>query len=165
MNGSGPSRERSGCRGGRSFPPEHRAEAPRVAVAQTPPVVESPVDVIVRTGRNTARYDSKASGHSEVNERGPVAGAREEVLCPPGEPGDQLALEPLAKLRGNRPAQARLPDQDPLHAPPDQSRFELAAGRLDFGQFRHARRPVPSTASRPLVDELLSPGLRAGRCR
>ena len=129
--------------GGRSLPPEHRAEPSRVAIAKALSVVEPPVDMVVRTRRITARHESKAPGHSEMDERGSVAGAREEVLGAPGEPGDPVPLEPLGELGRNGPAQARLADQDPLHASPHQLRLELAPGRLDLGQLRHARRPVP----------------------
>ena len=87
----------------------------------------------MRAGCLAVLDQPQAPGHSEMNEGSTASGAREQVLGPSRESGDELTLEAGSELRWYRPPQARLPDHDPADSPSDQSSLEAAPDRLDLG--------------------------------
>jgi hypothetical protein len=61
--------------------PEHRAEAPRIAVSQRDARVENDVDVIVRLARRGIRECAEAARHAEMHEQRVRGRAKEQVLA------------------------------------------------------------------------------------
>ena len=117
--------------------PQHRAETPRVAIAQHGAVVERDVDVVVKGARWRLTPDPKRSRHAEVDEQCAVARVEQQILAATVDAVDQGALEALCEFAGNWPAQSPVVHVDPHDAPTDDMGRDTAPRRLYFRKFRH----------------------------
>src|SRR5690349_14728722 len=123
--------------------PQHRAEAPRIAVAKNGAIVERDVDMIVQRARRWLAPDAQRSCHAEVNEHRTVARAKQQVLAAPVDAIDDRALERFRKFGGNRPAQPPVVHVDPHDAPADHVRRDTAPRRFYFRKLGHGTVGAP----------------------
>ncbi len=131
--------ERSGRR---RTDPQHRAESPRIVIAQQRAVVEYDVDMIVRPAGRRVAEDAKRSRHAEVNEQCRASCVEQQVLAAAIDAFDRASAHAGVEVRGNRPAQTRVVYVDPNHAPARDMRRDSTPGRFDFGEFRHPGEPA-----------------------
>ncbi len=117
--------------------PEHRAEAPRIGVAQGLTGLQQDVDVLM-LGRGRCRiHQTQAAGHAEMDDQRAALGADQQVLGAPLDGLDALAGQTHVEIFRNRPAQAPVTHQHAADALADQMRLDATAGGFDFGKFGH----------------------------
>jgi hypothetical protein len=123
-----------------------RAEPARVAERQAPPTGQREAHACVGRPR-LGRVPEQGPRHAQVQEQERVAlGLPHEVLPAPREPSDGAALERLGEPFGReRAAPTLVVDLQALEHPPLDEGCELAADRLDLGEFRHGSQARPGT--------------------
>ena len=134
----------------RPLEPQEDTEPARVAQAQAGAVHQHQVQMVMGPGRGRRGQDAQAPGHPQVDQQGPALQVQQQVLAPPPQGADGLALQGADHVRGHRVAQARLAYPQAGDAPTLQIGRHTAQGGLDLRQFGHgAPRYSGAGASRP----------------
>src|SRR5579864_1311270 len=61
--------------------PQHRAESPRIVIAQQRAVVEYDIDMVVRPAGRRVAEDAERSRHADVNEQGRSTCVKQQILA------------------------------------------------------------------------------------
>ena len=116
-----------------------RAEAARVAVAQTQATAQVQLDVIVLAVRRGWIIQAQAARHAEVyDQRCAVIQSQQKIFRAPLDGGHAPAGDFFLKACGNRPAQAALPHDGALNTAADEVGSYTAASGFNFGQLGHS---------------------------
>jgi hypothetical protein len=98
--------------------------------------------VVVRLRGPILRDHGEAPGHAEVHQQVALREIEQEVFPAAADVDDFSTAQAACEVARHGPAKARVANDHVLDRPPDHAGHEAAAGRLDFGKFRHLQRII-----------------------
>ncbi len=123
--------------GERLVAPEHRAEAPRIGVAQRLAGLQQDIDVLVLGRRQCRVNQTQASGHAQMNDQRASLGLDQQVFGTTLDGLDPLAGQTHIEVFRDRPAQPPVTHQHAADTLTDKVWLDTTAGSFDFGKFGH----------------------------
>lgn len=116
---------------------QHRAEPPRVVIAQARPVVEDNIDMVVLTTFGRCADNLQTAGHAQMDEQRCVVEPEQQVLASAIDRADRPTRQAFRQILGNRPTQSSVVHLDGIDAAPAGMNCNAAPRCLYFGKFRH----------------------------
>jgi hypothetical protein len=118
-------------------PPDHGAEAARVAHSQDL-FPDTQVEMIVRTGRLGGRYHAQAARHAQMHDERAAIAFDDQVLATPTDVAHPLAPQRSRQISLDGPAQPAVPYRGTGQDLSGEERLDAAPRDLYLGKFWHA---------------------------